>query len=171
MLGALNDPVRAEAATGATTEQATTAPSGTAMKASVVPENGAISQESSSLTTSTGLSLAPGSSLGASSAAAKHTLDQDGKLVATAQSFLSNVDIAGAFHAGSVTTSATEQSLSGKAPVGSSAITVNDLVIGGQKAYVDRTGVHMGQPGKPAGPAAIDAVTKALVPSTLTRAR
>ena len=163
VLAALNDPVRAEAATGATTTQETTAPSGTTMRVSVVPENGAISQESSSLTTSGGLSLGPGGSLGASSAVAKHTLDKNGTLVARGQSFVSNVDIGGAFHAGSIATSATEQSVSGKTPTGSSAITVHDLVIGGQKAYVDSAGVHMGEPGKPGGPAAIDAVGKALV--------
>jgi hypothetical protein len=163
VLAALNDPVRAEAATGATTEQETTAPSGTAMKVSVVPESGAITQESRSLTTSAGLSLGPSGSLGASSAAAKHTLDRDGKLVARGQSFVSNVDFGGTFHAGSIATSATEQSVSGKTPTGSSAITVHDLVIGGQKAYVDSAGVHMGEPGKPAGPTAIDAVGKALV--------
>jgi len=162
VLGALNDPVGAEAATGATTEQATTAPSGTAMKASVVPEKGAISQEASALTTSAGLSLGPGGGIGASSAAAKHTLDQDGKLLATAESFVSNVDIANTFHAGSITTSATEQSVNGDKPTGSSTITVHDLTIAGQKAYVDRAGVHMGEPGKPAGPAAVDAVGKAL---------
>ena len=163
VLAALNDPVRAEAATGATTEQETTAPSGTTMKVSVVPESGAIAQESRSLTTSAGLSLGPGGALGASSAVARHTLDRDGKLVARGQSFLSNVDIGGTFHAGSIATSATEQSVSGKTPTGSSAITVHDLVIGGQKAYVDSAGVHMGEPGKPAGPAAIDAVGQALV--------
>ena len=83
--------------------------------------------------------------------------------MATAQSFLSNVDIGNTFHAGSITTSATEQSVSGAAPTAASTITVHDLVIGGQKAYVDRAGVHMGDPGKPAGPAALDAVGKALV--------
>jgi hypothetical protein len=36
-------------------------------------------------------------------------------------------------------------------------------VLGGQQANVDRAGVQMGEPGKPAGPAAIDAVGKALV--------
>jgi hypothetical protein len=162
VLSALNDPVRAEAATGATTEQATTAPSGTAMKAAVIPETSAIAQEANSQTTSGGLSLGPGGSIGASSSTAKHVLGRNGKLVATAQTFVSNVDIGTTFHAGSITTSATEQSVSGKAPTGSSAITVHDLVIAGQQAYVDRAGVHMGQPGKPAGSAVADAVNKAL---------
>jgi hypothetical protein len=132
------------------------------MKVSVVPESGAIAQESSSLTTSAGLSLGPGGSLGASSATATHALDKGGKLVATAQSLVSNVDIGNTFHAGSITTSATEQSISGKTPTGSSAITVHDLLIGGQRAYVDGAGVHMGQPGKPAGSAVADAANKAL---------
>jgi hypothetical protein len=162
ILDALNDPVRAEAATGGTTQQVTAAPTGTAMKASVVPEQSAITQEASSVTTSAGISLGPSGSLGASSATAKHTLDQNGSLVATAESFVSNVDLGTTFHADSITASATEQSVAGATPTGSSTITVQNLVIGGQKAYVDGGGVHMGEPGKPAGSAAVDGVNKAL---------
>jgi len=162
ILDALNDPVRAEAATGATTQQATTSPTGTTMKASVVPTQPSIAQEADAVTSWAGLSLGPSGSLGASSAVAKHTLDQDGKLVATAESFVANVDLGGMFKAGSITASATEQSVAGATPTGSSTITVHDLTIGGQRAYVDGAGVHMGQPGKPAGSAAVDAASKAL---------
>jgi len=41
-------------------------------------------------------------------------------------------------------------------------MTVADLTVGGQKAYVDGSGVHMGEPGKPAGSAVVDGVSKGL---------
>jgi hypothetical protein len=96
------------------------------------------------------------------SAVANNTLSKDGKLVASATNSVSNVDIGGMIHAGLITTSATEQSVGGGTPTLSSTITVNDLTIGGQKAYVDGSGVHMGEPGKPAGSAVVDSVSKGL---------
>ena len=162
LLDAINDPIRAEAATGATTKQATTAPSGTTMTASVVPAQTSIAQEADSAASWAGMSLGPSGGLGAMSAVVKHTLGQDGKLAATAQTFVSNVNLGGTFEAGSITASAAEQSVGGAAPTGSSSMTVHNLTIGGQTAYVDGGGVHMGQPGKPAPSAAVQAASKAL---------
>jgi len=160
-VNALNDPVRAEASTSSTTKAATAAPTGTSMTASVVPGADA-TQEASSAASWAGAPLGPGSSIGAVSAAANHTLGTDGKLTASATNTVKNVDLGGMFHAGSITTSANEQSVGGATPTLSSTISVTDLTIGGQKAYVDGSGVHMGQPGKPAGSAVVDSVSKGL---------
>jgi hypothetical protein len=157
----LNDPVRAEASTAATNQQSTAAPTGTAMTASVIPDADA-TQEASSAASWVGAPLGQGTSIGAVSAVAKHTLGKDGKLVASATNTVKNVDIGGMIRAGLITTSATEQSVNGGTPTLGSTITVNDLTIGGQKAYVDGAGVHMGEPGKPAGSAVVDSVSKGL---------
>jgi hypothetical protein len=157
----LNDPVRAEASTASTNQQATAAPTGTKMTASVIPDANA-TQAASAAASWVGADLGQGTSIGAVSAAAKHALGKDGKLVATATNTVKNVDIGGTIHAGLITTSATEQSAGGATPTGSSTITVHDLTISGQKAYVDGSGVHMGEPGKPAGSAVVDSVSKGL---------
>jgi hypothetical protein len=161
VLAALNDPVRAEASTTSTNQQATTTPTGTAMAASVIPEPDA-TQEASSTASWAGAPLAPGTSIGAISAVANQTLGKDGKLVASATNSVKDVDIGGMIHAGLITTSAAEQSVNGGTPTLTSKITVGDLTIGGQKAYVDGSGVHMGEPGKPAGSAVVDSVSKGL---------
>lgn len=160
-INGLNDPVRAEASTQSTNQQATAAPTGTTMTASVVPEAYA-TQEASAAASWAGAQLGQGSSVGAVSAMAKHALGKDGKLVATATNTVKSLDIGGMFHAGLITTSATEQSVGGGAPTRTSTITVHDLTIGGQKAYVDGSGVHMGEPGKPAGSPVVDSVSKGL---------
>ena len=159
--GALNDPVRAEASTSSTTKQATAAPTGTTMTASVVPDSG-FTQEASSTASWVGSPLGSAGSIGAVSAVAKQTLDGAGNLVATANNSMADVDIGGTFKAGSIATAAGEQSAGGGTPTLTSTITVTDLTIGGQHAYVDGSGVHMGQPGKPAGSAVVDSVSKGL---------
>ena len=157
----LNDPVRAEASTASTNQQATAAPTGTAMTATVIPGADATQQTSASASWA-GAPLGQGTSIGAISAVANHALGKDGKLVASATNTVKNIDIGGMIKAGLLTTSATEQSVGGGAPTGSSTITVHDLTIAGQKAYVDGSGVHMGEPGKPAGSAVVDSVSKGL---------
>jgi len=157
----LNDPVRAEASTGSTNQAATVAPTGTSMTASVIPESDA-TQEATSAASWVGAPLGQGTSIGAVSAAASQKLSKDGKLVASASNSVGNIDIGGMIHAGLITTSATEQSVGGGTPTLASTMTVSDLTIGGQKAYVDGSGVHMGQPGKPAGSAVVDSVSKGL---------
>ena len=157
----LNDPVRAEASTGSTNQQSTAVPTGTSMTASVIPGADA-TQQADSAASWAGAPLGSGTSIGAVSAVANHTLGKDGKLVASATNSVSDIDIGGMFHAGSITTSATEQSAAGANPTLTSAMTVADLTIGGQKAYVDGSGVHMGAPGQPAGSAAVDSVSKGL---------
>ena len=161
VLAALNDPVRAEASSTATNQQVTTTPTGTAMTASVIPGPDA-TQESSSAASWAGAQLAPGTAIGAISAVANQTLGKDGKLVASATNSVKNVDIGGMFHAGLITTSAAERSVNGGTPTLTSTMTVADLTVGGQKAYVDGSGVHMGEPGKPAGSAVVDGVSKGL---------
>ena len=157
----LNDPVRAEASTSSTNQQATAAPTGTSMTASVIPGSDA-TQQASAAATWAGAPLGQGSSIGAISAFATHALGKDGKLTASAANSVANVDIGGMIHAGAITTSAIGQSVGGGSPTLTSTITVNDLTIGGQKAYVDGSGVHMGEPGKPAGSAVVDSVSKGL---------
>jgi len=158
---ALNDPVRAEASTSSTNQQATVAPSGTSMTASVIPSADAI-QQASSAASWAGSPLGSAGSIGAVSAIASQTLGKDGKLVASATNSVHDLDLGGMIRAASITTSATEQSVGGGTPSLSSTITVSGLTIGGQKAYVDGSGVHMGEPGKPAGSAVVDSVSKGL---------
>ena len=162
MVSALNDPVRAEASTSSTTQQTTTTPVGTTMKASVVPESGDLAQEGTAAGSWAGLPLGQAGSIGAISAVAKHTLDKRGNLVATARNSVADIDLGGMFRAGAITSSATEQSAGGAAPSASSTMTVQNLTIGGQKAYVDGSGVHMGEPGKPPSSAVTDGVSKGL---------
>jgi len=157
----LNDPVRAEASTASTNQQSTVAPTGTFMTASVVPGSDA-AQEASAAASWAGAPLGQGTSIGAISAVASQTLGKDGKLLASATNSVGDVDIGGMIHAGLITTSASEQSVGGETPTLSSTMTVNDLNIGGQKAYVDGSGVHMGEPGKPAGSPVVDSVSKGL---------
>ncbi|MBV8162275.1 MAG: hypothetical protein JO265_15255 [Acidimicrobiia bacterium] len=158
----LNDPVRAEASTSSTDQQATVAPTGTSMTASVIPDSADVAQEASSAASWAGAPLGQGSAIGAISALAKQTLGKDGTLTAATSNSVANVDLGGMFHAGLIATSANEQSAAGGTPTLTSTMTVDDLTIGGQKAYVDGSGVHMGQPGKPAGSAVIDGVSKGL---------
>src|SRR5207248_1658921 len=120
MVSALNDPVRAEASTSSTTQQTTTTPVGTTMKASVVPESGDLAQEGTAAGTWAGLPLGQAGSIGAISAVAKHTLDKSGNLVATARNSVADIDLGGMFRAGAITSSATEQSAGGAAPSSSS---------------------------------------------------
>jgi hypothetical protein len=161
-VGALNDPARAEAFNnGGTAQQATSAPSGTTMSASVVPSAGAV-QQADAVTTSGGLGLGQGGSLGSSSAKTTITLDQAGKLAANAVSDIDNIDIAGVFKAASLSSSVNEQSVGGSTPTGSSQLAVHNLTIAGQQAYVDGSGVHVGSPGQPPNPAINGVVNKAL---------
>jgi len=161
-VGALNDPVRAEAFNnGGTAQQATSVPSGTTMSASVVPSAGAV-QQADAVTTTGGMGLGQGGSLGSSSAKTTITLDQAGKLAANAVSDIDNIDIAGVFKAASLSSSVNEQSVGGSNPTGSSQLAVHDLTIGGQQAYVDGSGVHVGSPGQPPNPVINGIVNKAL---------
>jgi hypothetical protein len=160
-VNALNDPVRAEAFSSGTTHQVTGAPSGTTMEASAAP-SGNNAQEATATTATGGTSLGQGGALGSSSAKTDISIDQTGRLAATAVSNVDNIDIAGVFKAASLMSSAREESVGGNTPTGSSELAVHDLTIAGQQAYVDGSGVHVGSPGQPPNPAINAIVNKAL---------
>ena len=67
----------------------------------------------------------------------------------TASSTVSNINIAGVVKIGSVTSTATAQT-DGATSFGAGSTIVSNMTIGGQPAYVDGNGVHMGKPGAPA---------------------
>jgi hypothetical protein len=88
-----------------------------------------------------------------------------GLLNVQAESSASHVDIAGVVRIGSVTSSALAVAADGAPPTLTGKTDVHDMTIAGEPAYVDGSGVHMGTPGKPAGPTEMEAVDAALAAS------
>ena len=80
---------------------------------------------------------------------------------AAATSVITDIDIGGAVKIKSVTSTATAQTDGAKAQASGGTV-VQGLSIGGQAAYVDQDGVHIGQPGQPANDAVNKAANQAL---------
>ncbi|HUZ43790.1 MAG TPA: choice-of-anchor P family protein [Acidimicrobiales bacterium] len=161
---ALNDPVRAQAISGTDqTQQTVSSPTGTLMQADVAA--GASGAESAAARGSlAGGSFGAGGSVGNSTTSSSLVFDPTaGTLTAQADSHADNVDLAGGLVSiGSVSSSATATSAGAVAPVESGRTTFQDMQIAGQAAYVDGSGVHLGNPGHPAPPAEQQAVDSAL---------
>ena len=160
----LNDPVRAEATSGTSqTQQSTTAPTGTEMSATVQPPVPG-DQYASSKSALAAVSLGGQVTVGASSSVSTIHFDSvTGTLTATATSALHNLQLdGGLISIASVTSSATATSLNGGAPTITGSTMYGGLSIAGQSAYVDGSGVHVGTPSNPAGPAALASVNSAL---------
>ena len=160
----LNDPVRAEATSGtAQTQQSTTAPTGTEMSATVQPPSPE-DQYSQSKAAVAAADLGTPISLGAStSTSTVHFDSAAGILKAEATSALHDVRIdGGLISIASVTSDATATSAGGATPVTTGSTVIQGLTVAGQSAYVDGSGVHLGTPSSPAGPAVQDAVNSAL---------
>lgn len=162
-LSALNDPVQASATTGTDqTHSSVSAPSGAEMSASVVP-TGPGDEHTTAKSTLAGGGLGGAGSVGSSTS--ESTIDFDsstGRLALTARSAATNLDVAGVVKIGSVTSSATATATNGQTPQVEGATSFHDMTVAGQGAYVDGSGVHLGSPGAPAGPAAVDQVDAAL---------
>lgn len=160
----LNDPVRAEATSGtAQTQQSTTTPAGTEMSATVqppVPGDGYASSKS----VLAALDLGAPATVGASSSVSTIHFDSvTGTLTATATSALHDLQLDGGLVSiASVTSTAMATSLNGGTPTLTGTTTYAGFSIAGQSAYVDGSGVHMGTPSNPAGPAALAGVNSAL---------
>ncbi|HET6914701.1 MAG TPA: choice-of-anchor P family protein [Acidimicrobiales bacterium] len=160
----LNDPVRAEATSGTSqTQQSTTAPTGTEMSATVQPPVPGDQYAASKSALAAG-SLGGPVTVGASSSASTIHFDSvTGTLTATATSTLHDLQLdGGLISIGSVTSSATATSLNGDTPTITGSTMYGGLSIAGQSAYVDGSGVHVGTPSNPAGPAALASVDSAL---------
>ena len=163
-LTALNDPVRAQATSGTSqTQQSTSTPAGTNMSATVQPPvpGDEYSSASSSLA---GGGLGPVGTAGSSTSTSTIHFDSTtGNLTAAAQSAANAIDLdGGLISIGSVTSSAQATSNSGGQPQLSGNTLVHNMTIAGQAAYVDGSGVHVGQPGNPAPAPVQDAVNSAL---------
>jgi hypothetical protein len=163
--GALNDPARASAGTGTTTSQTVSAPSGTTMTASIQP-TGANDQHTTATSSSAGGALGSQGTIGSSTSTSTIDFRSDsGLLTVLADSTASHINIAGVVKIGSVTSTASGVADDGTKPKLGGTTDVHDMSIAGQPAYVDGSGVHMGKPGKPAGPAEMEAVDAALAAS------
>jgi hypothetical protein len=162
-LSALNDPVQASATSGTGRTHSTVAtPAGTVMSASVVP-NGPADQHASASSRLAGGSLGPLGSIGSSASSSTIDFEADtGTLTVSATSEASHLEIDGVVSIGSVTSFAQGRSVGGGAPRLSGRTSVQDLSIAGRRAYLDGSGLHLGAPGEPAGPAAMSAVDAAL---------
>jgi hypothetical protein len=163
-LTALNDPVRAEAVSGTSqTQQSTTAPTGTTMSATVQPPIPG-DQYAAANSSLAGGGLGAAGTVGASTSASTiHFESSTGTLTATAQSSASGIRIdGGLITIGSVTSNAQATSDNGGQPQLSGSTLVHNMTVAGQSAYVDGSGVHVGQPGNPAAPPIQDAVNSAL---------
>ncbi len=163
-LSALNDPVRAEAISGGSqTQQSTSAPTGTTMSATVQPPVPG-DQYSSANSSVAGGGLGPVGTAGSSTSTSLIHFDSStGKLTATAQSSATGIELdGGLIDIGSVTSSAQATSDNGSQPQLSGNTLVHNMTIAGQAAYVDGSGVHVGQPGNPAPAPVQDAVNSAL---------
>lgn len=162
-LSALNDPVRAQAASGTSqTQDSVSVPSGTVMTASVRP-TGPGDQHASATSSLVGGGLGSAGSLGSSQSSSVVDFDTStGQLDAAATSSASGVDVDGLVHIGSVVSSATATSVDGSAPEVAGKTTFSDFTIAGQQVYVDASGVHVGAPGRPASSAEEQAVDSAL---------
>lgn len=163
---ALNDPVQASAASGTSqTHSSVTAPTGSAMTASVDP-TGPSNEHATATTALAGGALGPAGSVGHSSSTSTIDFGSDTTVLSvTAANSASNVDVGGVVHIGSVTSSASAKATNGGTPQMSGATSFHDMTVAGEEAYVDGSGVHLGAPGAPAGPAAVDSVDTALAAS------
>jgi hypothetical protein len=160
----LNDPVRAEATSGTSqTQQSTTTPAGTEMSATVEPPVPG-DQYASSKSALAALDVGAPATIGASTSVSTIHFDSaSGLLTATATSTLHNLQLdAGLVSIATVTSSAAATSDNGAVPTTSGTTVFGGLTIAGQSAYVDGSGVHIGTPSNPAGPAALDSVNSAL---------
>jgi hypothetical protein len=167
-VAALNDPIKADVSSGAGPDQQTmTAPSGTLMSASVHPAGPG--QETVLAETKTASTpLGPSGSIGTSSASSSISLIQStGSITAKAVTTAVDISLGGVVSIGSVASTATTTSAGGSAPKASSSTVFQDFKIAGQQVYVDASGAHVGALGKPANPAAIAVVDKALAGSGL----
>lgn len=163
-LSALNDPIRAQATSGTSqTQQSTSAPTGTTMSATVQPPVPG-DQFSSANSSVAGGGLGPVGTAGSSTSTSTIHFDSStGNLTAAAQSSATGIDLdGGLINIGSVTSSAQATSDNGGQPQLSGNTLVHNMTIAGQAAYVDGSGVHVGQPGKPAPAPVQDAVNSAL---------
>ena len=162
-LSVLNDPVQASAATGSNqTSSSITAPTGSTMSASVVP-TGPTDQHATATSALAGGGLGAGGAIGSSTSTS--TIDYDsstGVVTLNAESHATKVDVGGVVSIGSVTSSASATSTNGMAPTMTGATNFHDMTIAGQEAFVDGSGVHVGAPGAPAGPAAVESVDAGL---------
>lgn len=164
-VGVLNDPAQASATSGSTTSKTITAPSGTTMSASVQPSP-PYDQHTTASSSSAGGSLGKEGTVGDTISTSTIGFRSDtGLLNVQAESAASHVDIAGVVRIGSVTSSATAVAADGAPPTLTGMTDFHDMTIAGEPAYVDGSGVHMGTPGKPAGPAEMEAVDAALAGS------
>lgn len=160
----LNDPVRAEATSGTSqTQQSTTAPTGTEMSATVQPPSPG-DQYSSSKAAVAAADLGAPLSVAASTSSSTIRFDSASSLLkGEATSALHDVQLdGGLISIASVTSHATATSDNGATPVMTGSTVIQGLTIAGQSAYVDGSGVHLGTPSSPAGPAVQDAVNAAL---------
>lgn len=163
--GVLNDPAQASAGTGTTATQTVSAPSGTTMTASVKP-TGANDQHTTATSSSAGGALGSQGTIGSSTSTSSIDFRSDtGLLSVLAESTASHIDIAGVVRIGSVNSTASGVAADGSAPKLTGTTDIHDMSIAGEPAYVDGSGVHMGTPGKPAGPAEMEAVDAALAAS------
>jgi hypothetical protein len=133
------------------------------MAASVIPDHPG--QQAAVARTSTGATdLGSPGLTGASSSSGRIVLDPaSGSLTATAQSSASDLHLDGGLVSiGSFSSQARAVSVDGGTVSTSGATVVSDMVVGGQPAYLDGSGVHLGRPGRPAPPAEQSAVDSAL---------
>jgi len=161
-VAALNDPVKAEVASGEGPPVQTTSAGGTVMSASVQPTH-AGDQEASAVATAAGGGMGKSGTFGTSSATSTANLDPaTGKITTSALSHASNVDLAGIVTIGSFTSSVSGISTNASTPVYTATDDFHDFRIAGQQAYVDGSGVHLGAPGHPASPETQSIVDQAL---------
>jgi hypothetical protein len=132
------------------------------MSASVRPE-GPDDQHSTATATLAGGGLGATGTIGNSTSTS--TIDFNsgtGALSVSAASSASDVSIAGVVRIGSVSSAASAVSTDGATPKLQGRTDFHDMSVAGQAAYVDGSGVHLGTPSSPAGPAEVDAVDAAL---------
>lgn len=160
---ALNDPAQASAATGGTATHSTLGTSpGPVMTASVVP-TGTDDEHTTASSVTSGGGLGSAGSVGSSESTSTIDFDQDtGTVDVTASSSASDIDVGGVVDIGSVTSSASATSTGAATPTLQGDTVVHHMTVAGQSAYLDGTGVHLGSPGAPAGPAEVAAVDSAL---------
>ena len=154
---AVADPVRAEADSGGTPQSSTTAPNGTIMSAK------ANQQAASSRGQTAGGTLGPAGSVGASTSMSSVVFDASAnRLTSTASTDAHNISIGGVVNIGSITSSAKAVSVNAAKPTVDGGTNISNVSVAGQPAYIDGSGIHPGQPGKPAPPATQVAVNTAL---------
>ncbi|GAC1517808.1 MAG: hypothetical protein NVS1B12_06210 [Acidimicrobiales bacterium] len=156
----LNEPVRAEARTGSgpPTVTNTTYP-GTMMRASAVGDD-----VEADTTTAGTAGPAPQTRTGNTETSSSSRLTSPSGAVAVAKSTVQRVSLAGGVVTfGSVTSSATA-STDGHRAIASGGTTVFDLRVGGQPAYLDESGLHLGTsgPGVPVNAIAAQLAQEAL---------